>query len=171
MCAHLPVWHCRCGSGECAGLHVCHPADRPCCARQSNLLCTRIFVLSSSIDLFLCALSFISLGIIVTYPNIRGLICEELSSTSAVIMDIDNPSGHDIRSPPGPVSLLGRAASTFWKRALDDTSSQTSDSLPATYWWDSLRDSLLDNENCDDVLESVLIPLGLVVCLVYLALR
>jgi hypothetical protein len=132
-------------------------------------------VLSSSLDLFLCALSLVSLGIIVTYPNIRGLICEEISSTSAVILDMNqSSSGPDLRSSAGPVVLLGRAASSFWKRALSSSSEagdQLSEPSSSTYWLDSLRDSILENENCEDVLESVLIPLGLVLSLIYMALR
>lgn len=86
-------------------------------------------------------------------------------------MDLDRSSGQDLRSSSGPVLLLGRAATSFWKRATSETPDQSSESLPAGYWWDSLLDNLLENENCDDVLESVLLPLGLVISLVYLALR
>lgn len=139
---------------------------------QSNIFCTRIFVLSSTVDLFLCAFSLVSFGIIVTYPNIRALVCEELSNTSTVILDLDETSSHDLRSSTGPVLLLGRAASTFWKRTISDTSAgSSSETLSSAYRWDSLLDNIMENENCDDVLESVLIPVGLVVSLVYLALR
>lgn len=67
--------------------------------------------------------------------------------------------------------LLGHAASTFWKRTMSKATNATTDSLPHTYWWDSMLDNLLEYENCDDVLESVIIPLGLIISLVYLALR
>ncbi|UZJ56927.1 hypothetical protein CBS101457_006247 [Exobasidium rhododendri] len=86
-------------------------------------------------------------------------------------MDLDQASSHNLRASSGPVSLLGRAASTFWKRALSESVDQGSDSLPSAYWWDTMLDNFLVNEQCDDVLESVLIPLGLVLCLFYLALR
>jgi hypothetical protein len=141
---------------------------------RSNLFCTRIFVLVSTLDLLWCALSLISLGIIVTYPNIRSLICEELSNTSTVILDLDQSSGNNLRSTTGPVMLLSRAASTFWKRSsssLEASVPNPADTLSSGYWWDSLLDNILENENCEDVLESVLLPLGLVACLIYLALR
>lgn len=129
-------------------------------------------MLSSTLDLFLCALSLVSFGIIVTYPSIRALICEELSNTSTVILDLDETSSHNLRSSTGPVLLLGRAASTFWKRTMSDSNGGSGgDSLSSAYWWDSLLDNVMESENCDDVLESVLIPIGLVASLIYLALR
>lgn len=129
-------------------------------------------MLSSTLDLFLCALSLVSFGIIVTYPSIRALISEELSNTSTVILDLDETSSHNLRSSTGPVLLLGRAASTFWKRTMSDSNGGSGgDSLSSAYWWDSLLDNVMESENCDDVLESVLIPIGLVASLIYLALR
>lgn len=47
---------------------------------QSNPLLSRLFVIHSFLDLFLCAASIISLAILCSYPSVKTYICEGLSS-------------------------------------------------------------------------------------------
>lgn len=157
---------------------------------QNNLVFLKLFVLSSVFDMLLFALTVISLGIIVTYPDIRTLLCEQIASGEVhsflaymrgANKGTARPSPADDFSFSGSTaptlssaitkmpttSLLSRAAGGFWKRAL----TQDDAAAPSIYWWDNMLDNMLENESCDDVFSSFIVPFGLLICLVYLAIR
>jgi hypothetical protein len=70
--------HKRCSA--VAALTCPAPSDHADTPLQSSLLATRIFVLSSFLDLFLFTLSLFSLLLLCTYPEIRSNLCELFSS-------------------------------------------------------------------------------------------
>lgn len=189
---------------------------------KSKLGATRIFVISSFLDVFLFALSLVSFCIIITYPGVRAMLCEQISSgeihaflsymhganedaavaatssaaaagassrlpdtstvsslTSAaaalviapVTDDTDAPTATSAALQPA-ARILSYATGPLWKRAFSSaTANADGSSFAHIYWWDTLLDDMLENESCDDIFISVLVPLGLVVCLTYLAFR
>lgn len=150
--------------------------------------------MSSFLDVLLFSFSVISMCIIITYPEIRAMLCEQISSgelhallsymrgannntAAPTLVDIDNSSGASsaaaaLASPAAPSSsttfLSYAAVGSLWKRAVASSDEASTAHL---YWWDTLIDNMLENESCDDIFVSVLVPLGLVICLAYLALR
>ncbi|PWN34861.1 uncharacterized protein FA14DRAFT_110662, partial [Meira miltonrushii] len=155
---------------------------------KSNLLATRLFFVSSFIDLFLFTLSVMSLCVIVTYPEVRAMLCEQISSGELhsllnYMRVTDSSSSFDSSTTKASVTLsdsantvlpaanfISRSASAFWKRASVSDGSN-GNSSGHVYWWDMLFDDMLENESCDDIFLSVLVPIGLFACLAYIAVR
>jgi hypothetical protein len=186
---------------------------------RSSLGATRMFVVSSFLDVFLFALSLVSFCIIITYPGVRAMLCEQISSgelhsflsymhganhdaakaadatsqlaptSSPIVQLTSSAAALVIGSSGGQMTVVEKRTSSaaaaalepaarfisyasgpLWKRALAATSNESS-SLTHIYWWDTLLDDMLENESCDDIFISVLVPMGLIVCLTYLALR
>lgn len=159
---------------------------------KSNLLATRLFFVSSFIDLFLLTLSVMSLCVIVTYPEVRAMLCEQISSgelhSLLNYMRVTDPSSSSSSSfdasttdasialsdPANTVlpaaNFISRSASALWKRA-SVSDGNNGNSSNHVYWWDMLIDDMLENESCDDIFLSVLVPISLFVCLAYIAVR
>lgn len=160
---------------------------------RSNLFATRLFFVSSFVDLFLFTLSIMSLCVIVTYPEIRAILCEQISSgelhsllnymrgidskalsSSSSLEDHTNEASIALSDSANTIlpaaNFISRSASLLWKRAsnLDKANGNSSNRV---YWWDTLIDDMLENESCDDIFLSVLVPIGLIACLSYIALR
>lgn len=145
---------------------------------KSHLLSTRIFVLASFLDVFLCALSLLSLSLLATYPEIRALACDQVSSGEIQA----TLSFFHARPPPPPSSSNGSAALSprrsvaasfvddiFRRNSADREVAASSD--VSTVWWDAVMDNVFASENCDEVFATTVVPLILVFSFVYLALR
>lgn len=153
---------------------------------KSSLLATRLFFVSSFVDLFLFTLSVMSLCIIVTYPEVRAMLCEQISSGelhSLLNYMRVTDSSNNTSTTKSPVVLsdpantvlpaanfISRSASALWKRA-SVSDGNGGNSSGHVYWWDMLLDDMLENESCDDIFLSVLVPIGLFACLAYIAVR
>lgn len=186
---------------------------------QANLLSLRIFLLSSVLDTIFFALTVVSIGILITYADIRSLMCEQIASgeVHALLAYLRGANrGHATPAPPDDptyvtaaaptpaaseaggmarpmsngsmpmarrapsmsvatlpaMSLISQASSNLWKRALGAGTATDDEATASSFtWWDSMLDNLLDNESCDEIFASLLVPLGLLLSLLYLAIR
>lgn len=156
---------------------------------QHHLLSTRIFVLASFLDVFLCALSLLSLSLLATYPEVRALACDQVSSgeihallaffrgsgspASSSSPSSSRMAAHSLSLGPSPPSTSNTAAAfvdNLFRRASHGQSSASTADV-GTVWWDALMDNVFASENCDEVFATTVVPLILVFSLIYLALR